>query len=43
LAYTRREIPILKDIAKWRVEKKMYAFPIERKLKEWLIPTPKMA
>jgi len=43
LAYTKREIPILKDIAKWRVEKKLYAFPIERKLKEWIMPTPRMA
>lgn len=43
LAFNRREIPVLKNIAKWRIEKKMYAFPVERKLKEWLMPTPKMA
>ncbi len=43
LAFNRREIPVLKNIAKWRIEKKMYAFPIERKLKEWLMPTPRMA
>lgn len=43
LAFNRREIPVLKNIAKWRIEKKMYAFPVERKLKEWLMPTQKMA
>ncbi|MFZ4796087.1 MAG: B12-binding domain-containing radical SAM protein [Bacteroidia bacterium] len=43
LAFNRREIPLLKNIAKWRIEKKMYAFPVERKLKEWLMPTQKMA
>jgi radical SAM superfamily enzyme YgiQ (UPF0313 family) len=43
LAYHKRKIPVLKNIAKWRVEKKNYAFPLERKLKEWLMPTQKMA
>lgn len=43
LAFNARKIPVLKDIAKWRIENKMYAFPIERKLKEWLMPRPNMA
>jgi radical SAM superfamily enzyme YgiQ (UPF0313 family) len=43
LAFTQREIPILKNIAKWRLENKNYIFPLERKLKEWLMPVQKMA
>jgi radical SAM superfamily enzyme YgiQ (UPF0313 family) len=43
LAYNRRKIPVLKFVAKWRIENKKYAFPIEKKLKEWIFPSPAMA
>jgi hypothetical protein len=34
---------VVQQIAKWRVERKQYKFPIEKKLKEWLKPRQKMA
>lgn len=43
LAYTQKIVPIVKNIAKWRLDKKMYALPFERKLKEGFIPTPQMS
>ncbi len=33
----------LQSLARWRVEKSEYRFPIERRLKEWLRPTPQMS
>ncbi|MBN8703446.1 MAG: B12-binding domain-containing radical SAM protein [Bacteroidetes bacterium] len=43
LAYTKRKIPVLKNIARWRINNNIYTFPLEKKLKEWIMPTPKMA
>ncbi len=43
LAYTQKRLPMIKHIAKWRLDKKMYALPFERKLKEWFMPTPQMS
>ncbi|MFA9213067.1 MAG: radical SAM protein [Candidatus Methylacidiphilales bacterium] len=43
LAFNRRKIPVFKSIARWRIERKMYKFPLEKKLKEWIMPTQKMA
>jgi anaerobic magnesium-protoporphyrin IX monomethyl ester cyclase len=34
---------IFQEFAKWRIENRMYQFPIERKLKEWLKPVQKMS
>lgn len=45
LAYNKRSVGklIFQEVAKWRVENKVYALPLERKLKEWLKPEPKMS
>lgn len=34
---------LVQQVAKWRVENKLYKFPVEKKLKEWLMPRQKMA
>lgn len=34
---------LVQQIAKWRIEKKLYQFPVEKKLKEWLMPGQKMS
>jgi anaerobic magnesium-protoporphyrin IX monomethyl ester cyclase len=34
---------LFQEFAKWRIENKVYHFPIERKLKEWLKPVQKMS
>jgi radical SAM superfamily enzyme YgiQ (UPF0313 family) len=34
---------IFQQVAKWRVENRQYNFPIEKKIKEWLMPKQKMA
>lgn len=34
---------MFRQLAKWRVEKKAYQFPFEKKLKEWLMPKQRMA
>jgi anaerobic magnesium-protoporphyrin IX monomethyl ester cyclase len=43
LAWGNRKLPVLQQIARWRLDKKIYYFPFERKLKEWLRPAPKMS
>ncbi len=43
LAWSRRKLPLIQQVARWRLEKKFYHFPFERKLKEWLRPVPKMS
>jgi hypothetical protein len=30
-------------MAKWRIKNEVFDFPIEKKLKEWLKPTPQMS
>lgn len=34
---------IFQALAKWRLEHKNYQFPIERKMKEWMMPSQKMS
>lgn len=34
---------LVQQVAKWRVENKFYKFPLEQKLKEWLMPRQRMA
>ncbi len=45
LAYNKPTLAkyVVQQIAKWRVEKRLYKFPVEKKLKEWLMPRQKMA
>lgn len=45
LAYNKRTLPklLFQELAKWRIEKKIYLFPIEKKLKKWLNPYQKMS
>lgn len=45
LAYNKPKATkfIFQKMAQWRVQNKMYAFPFERKLKEWLMPQQQMS
>jgi anaerobic magnesium-protoporphyrin IX monomethyl ester cyclase len=45
LAYNKRKAHkfIFQEVAKWRIENKVFSFPIEKKLKEWIKPDVKMA
>ncbi len=45
LAYNKRTPSkfLFQEVAKWRIENKIYRFPIEKKLKEWLRPAQKMS
>lgn len=45
LAYNKSTVSksLFRHIARWRVEKKAYLFPIEKKFKEWFIPQQRMA
>lgn len=33
---------LFRRVAKWRIKNKAYWFPVEKKLKEWLLPKPQM-
>lgn len=45
LAYNKPTISkyVFRQLAKWRVENKAYKFPVEKKIKEWLLPQQRMA
>ena len=34
---------LVQQLAKWRIKNRLYKFPVEKKLKEWLMPRQKMA
>lgn len=34
---------VFQKVARWRIENKVYGFPFEKKLKEWLRPAPQMS
>jgi hypothetical protein len=43
IGWHQRVPGVVRKLAQWRVERKFYAFPFERKLKEWLRPSPELS